>query len=83
MNLGNDKIVSGTNTISKLLVSLASETSRELLGKTSLDRAEVNQWMDYCETHVKPSLQDTQQMNTIAEVILLSPVIYSFVMEPS
>ena len=67
-----DVIVSGFMTVVKQLIQFATnfvEEAKTLIGSTSLENAEIQQWMSYCETHIKPVLDDVQGMNTRAEVI--------------
>ena len=67
-----DIIVSGFMTVAKQLVQFATkfvEEANSLIGSNSLEDAEIQQWMSYCETHIKPVLDDVQAMNTRAEVI--------------
>eukprot|EP00112_Aurelia_sp_Birch-Aquarium-sp1_P006082 Seg1680.7 transcript_id=Seg1680.7/GoldUCD/mRNA.D3Y31 product="Eukaryotic translation elongation factor 1 epsilon-1" protein_id=Seg1680.7/GoldUCD/D3Y31 len=65
-----DVIVSGFMTVAKQLVQFATnfvEETKTLIGSNSLENAEIQQWMSYCETHIKPIIDDVQGMNARAE----------------
>lgn len=66
-----DVIVSGFMTVAKQLVQFATnfvEETKTLIGSNSLENAEIQQWMSYCETHIKPIIDDVQGINARAEV---------------
>ena len=59
-------------TVAKQLIQFATssvEEAKTLIGSSSIENAEIQQWMSYCETHIKPVLDDVQRMNARAEVI--------------
>ena len=66
-----EAVVSGIFTVARQLVKFASNLSPEakvLNVSNVLENSQIQQWLLYCETHLKPSLNDLQEMQHRAEV---------------
>ena len=55
MTFSSGETVTGVRTVG---VYLSRISTRKLLGGSALERALVDQWMEYCQSHLESSLQD-------------------------
>ena len=68
-----DTLTSGILSTSKALVNFVSNASPDaklLLGVSEYDKAQIIQWVQYYETHLKPAADDHQAMLNRAEVTI-------------
>ena len=55
MTFNSGETVTGVRTVGAYLSRIST---RKLLGGSALERALVDQWMEYCQSHLESSLQD-------------------------